>query len=98
MRTPCHRCSRTRRRRGWTWPVRAPADPSPAEYPMDHLDADRSFADRRGHALDVARANVADGEDTQHAGLEQVRATRERPVLEVLRSQVRPGLDEALVT
>ena len=46
---------------------------------MDERHRDRSFADGRRDALDVAAAHVADGEDAGQAGLEQVRRAGERP-------------------
>src|ERR1051325_3594717 len=50
---------------------------------MQHLmyegDGDRAFADRGGHAFDVAGADVADGEDARQAGLEQIRGACQRP-------------------
>ena len=40
---------------------------------VDERDGDRSFADGRRDALDVAAAHVADREDAGQAGLEQIR-------------------------
>ena len=40
---------------------------------MDERDRDGALADRGGDALDVAAANVADGEDAGQAGFEQIR-------------------------
>ena len=47
---------------------------------MDECYRDRPLADRRGDALDVAAADVADGEDAGQAGFEQVRRAGQRPV------------------
>jgi len=58
-----------------------------------YSDRHRSFAHRRGNALDAPRANIADREDPGNARFEQMRCAAERPVVEF---DVRPSLDELL--
>src|ERR1700758_151159 len=66
---------------------------------MHEGDGDRAFADRGGHAFDVAAANISDGEDRGEARLEQKWRARQPPAraLEILARQVRSGLDETVV-
>ena len=47
---------------------------------MDERNRDRSFADRRRYAFDIACANIARGKNTGQAGFEQVGPATERPV------------------
>src|SRR5437764_3698317 len=70
-----------------------------AKRPVDELHAHRALADRRGHALDAARACVADGEDARPARLQQVGLAGERPagLLELGRLEVGAGLHEVLL-
>ena len=50
------------------------------------------------NSLDVARADVADGEHAWHARLQQVRCARQRPLrrIELLARELRAGLDETV--
>jgi hypothetical protein len=65
---------------------------------VNELDADRSFADRGGDALDASRAHVPNGEHAGEAGLEHVRRPREWSPLsgEIFRVQIGSGFDEPL--
>ena len=46
---------------------------------VNECHGNRSFADRRGHALEVSAAHVADREDARKARFEEVRRPDKRP-------------------
>jgi hypothetical protein len=54
-------------------------------------DRDRSFADKRRYAFDIACANIPGGKNTGQAGFEQVGPATERPLSPVNSSYKRSG-------
>src|SRR5881409_707150 len=67
-----------------------------AECKMNEGDRGRAFTNRRGHALHVPCADVADRKDSGQGRLEEVGESRQPPARrrEILLRQVGTGLDE----
>jgi len=65
---------------------------------MHKRNCDRSFSDRRRHALDVSGPHVPDRKYSRPARLEKMGRTRERPTGadQVFLRQIRSRLDETL--
>ena len=50
------------------------------QYLVNERDRDRSFADSRGDALNVAATNIPGSENSGHTAFQQVGPTGEKPV------------------
>jgi hypothetical protein len=66
---------------------------------MHQANRRRSFADCRRHALDVARAYIANRKHARQTGLENIRTAPQRPACagEIFRRQIWSSLDKALL-
>src|SRR5262249_56873088 len=60
-------------------------------------EAEGTWAEGGGHALDAARPRVAHREDTRDARFQEIRRPPHRPGGEVFAPQVLAGLDESLL-
>src|SRR5258706_13866791 len=70
-----------------------------AQDPVHERNRDRAFSDGGGHALDVARAHVADRKNAGKARLQKVGRAGKRPLRgrQIFRREIGSGLDERVL-